>query len=269
LYGGCRAAYYAPLNEDYGYVTVEAFLSGKPVVTTTDAGGVLEFVTAGETGLVAAPEPEAIAEAIDSVWSAPVVRLREMGEAGGGGEARGRPRPVPPRQLSGARLRVPRGARAAWSRRPPRLEPAPPGPARDGRARRRVLVPPRDAEGLRGDGDLRRTAGGARAGGHAPARPLPPQRARPGRQPGRGGAERADGAARAPPPARTARPPPAAPSLPSPRSAAEPRGQPARSRASPRRLHRHRARSVHGGQAPGRGRAGGGPAPRGPSASPA
>ena len=82
LYGSCRAAYYAPLNEDYGYVTVEAFLSGKPVVTTTDAGGVLEFVTAGETGLVDAPEPEAIAEAIDSVWSAPVARLREMGEAG-------------------------------------------------------------------------------------------------------------------------------------------------------------------------------------------
>ena len=31
LYAGCRAAYYAPLNEDYGYVTVEAYLSRKPV----------------------------------------------------------------------------------------------------------------------------------------------------------------------------------------------------------------------------------------------
>ena len=37
LYARCRAAYYAPLNEDYGYVTVEAFLSRKPVLTTTDA----------------------------------------------------------------------------------------------------------------------------------------------------------------------------------------------------------------------------------------
>ena len=46
LYAGARAAYYAPLNEDYGYVTVESFLSRKPVVTTSDAGGVLEFVTA-------------------------------------------------------------------------------------------------------------------------------------------------------------------------------------------------------------------------------
>jgi glycosyltransferase involved in cell wall biosynthesis len=81
-YAGCRAAYYAPLNEDYGYVTVEAFLSRKPVVTTTDAGGPLEFVTAGETGLVAEPTPEAIAEAIDALWAMPESRLKEMGEAG-------------------------------------------------------------------------------------------------------------------------------------------------------------------------------------------
>ena len=82
LYAGCRAAYYAPLNEDYGYVTVEAFLSRKPVLTTTDAGGPLEFVSPGETGLVAEPAPEAIAAAIDELWSLPEARLREMGEAG-------------------------------------------------------------------------------------------------------------------------------------------------------------------------------------------
>ena len=82
LYARCRAAYYAPLNEDYGYVTVEAFLSSKPVVTTTDAGGPLEFVTADETGVVAEPEPEAIADAIDRLWALPEARLREMGEAG-------------------------------------------------------------------------------------------------------------------------------------------------------------------------------------------
>ena len=82
LYARCRAALYAPLNEDYGYVTVEAFLSRKPVVTTTDAGGVLEFVQDGETGLVAAPLPEALADAIDRLWALPEARLREMGEAG-------------------------------------------------------------------------------------------------------------------------------------------------------------------------------------------
>lgn len=82
LYAGCRAAYYAPHNEDYGYVTVEAFLSGKPVVTTSDAGGPLEFVTHGESGLVAAPTPEAIAAAVDELWERPHARLAEMGEAG-------------------------------------------------------------------------------------------------------------------------------------------------------------------------------------------
>jgi glycosyltransferase involved in cell wall biosynthesis len=82
LYAGCRAAYYAPLNEDYGYVTVEAYLSRKPVVTTTDAGGPLEFVTDGESGLVAEPTAESIAASIDRLWAMPQARLREMGEAG-------------------------------------------------------------------------------------------------------------------------------------------------------------------------------------------
>ncbi|MCM2254393.1 MAG: glycosyltransferase family 4 protein [Vicinamibacteria bacterium] len=82
LYAGCRAAWYAPLNEDYGYVTVEAFLSGKPVLTTTDAGGPLEFVTDGETGLVALPDAGALADAIDRLWQWPESRLRAAGEAG-------------------------------------------------------------------------------------------------------------------------------------------------------------------------------------------
>ncbi len=82
LYAECRAAYYAPLNEDYGYVTVEAFLSRKPVVTTTDVGGPLEFVTHGETGLVAAPEAGAVADAIDALWSEPQRQLEAWGEAG-------------------------------------------------------------------------------------------------------------------------------------------------------------------------------------------
>jgi glycosyltransferase involved in cell wall biosynthesis len=82
LYARCRAALYVPLNEDYGYVTVEAMLSGKPVVTTSDAGGPLEFVAAEETGVVAEPAPEALAAAIDALWALPPARLREMGAAG-------------------------------------------------------------------------------------------------------------------------------------------------------------------------------------------
>ena len=82
LYARCRATLYAPVNEDYGYVTVESFLSHKPVVTTRDAGGVLEFVEDGANGAVAAADPDALGEAIDRLWALPETRLREMGAEG-------------------------------------------------------------------------------------------------------------------------------------------------------------------------------------------
>jgi len=82
LYAHCRASLYAPLNEDYGYVTVESFLSRKPVITSTDSGGPLEFVEDGVNGVVTAPEPEALAGAIDRLFSLPETRLRDMGEEG-------------------------------------------------------------------------------------------------------------------------------------------------------------------------------------------
>jgi glycosyltransferase involved in cell wall biosynthesis len=64
LYARCRAVYYAPLNEDYGLVPYEAFLSDKPVITTTDAGGPLDIVHDGETGRVVAPRVEELARAL-------------------------------------------------------------------------------------------------------------------------------------------------------------------------------------------------------------
>lgn len=63
LYARCLAVFYAPVDEDFGMVPYEAFLSGKPVVTTSDAGGPLEVVRDRETGLVVAPEAAAIAHA--------------------------------------------------------------------------------------------------------------------------------------------------------------------------------------------------------------
>jgi len=63
LYAGCRAVYYAPIDEDFGMVPYEAFLSEKPVVTTTDAGGPLEVVSDRQTGRVVAPDAAALAEA--------------------------------------------------------------------------------------------------------------------------------------------------------------------------------------------------------------
>jgi glycosyltransferase involved in cell wall biosynthesis len=56
--------YYAPVNEDYGLVPYEAFLSDKPVITTTDAGGPLDIVHDGRTGRVVAPTREELARAL-------------------------------------------------------------------------------------------------------------------------------------------------------------------------------------------------------------
>src|SRR5207245_603615 len=63
LYARCLAVYYAPVDEDFGMVPYEAFLSEKPVVTTTDAGGPLEVVADRRTGLVCEPRAAALAEA--------------------------------------------------------------------------------------------------------------------------------------------------------------------------------------------------------------
>jgi glycosyltransferase involved in cell wall biosynthesis len=65
----CLAVAYLPLDEDsYGYPSLEASHSLKPVLTTTDSGGVLELVQDGFNGLVVEPVLEAIAEAMDRLY---------------------------------------------------------------------------------------------------------------------------------------------------------------------------------------------------------
>jgi glycosyltransferase involved in cell wall biosynthesis len=81
LYAGATAVCFTPLDEDYGYVTLEAMLSSKPVVTCTDSGGPLEFVVPGETGEVVAPEPAEVARAIDALLADPA-RAARLGRAG-------------------------------------------------------------------------------------------------------------------------------------------------------------------------------------------
>ena len=57
------------MNEDYGFVTVEAFASRKAVVTCTDSGGPAELVQDGVHGYVCEPAPGPLA-----------ARLRELTE---------------------------------------------------------------------------------------------------------------------------------------------------------------------------------------------
>ena len=81
LLAGARALLFTPFEEDYGYVTLEAFLARKPVVTTTDSGGPLEFVEDGVNGLVAAPTPGALANAVARLASDAAAAAR-LGDAG-------------------------------------------------------------------------------------------------------------------------------------------------------------------------------------------
>lgn len=95
-YANALAVLFPPWDEDYGYVTLEAMLSAKAVITCSDSGGPLEFVRSsetgsGETGLVADPTPESLASAMDALWEDRAAegksaegksKAQRMGEAG-------------------------------------------------------------------------------------------------------------------------------------------------------------------------------------------
>ena len=79
VFSECLATVYLPLDEDsYGYPSLEASHASKPILTTTDSGGVLELVTHGYNGLVVSPEPKALAEAMDQLYE-DRVNTRRMG----------------------------------------------------------------------------------------------------------------------------------------------------------------------------------------------
>jgi glycosyltransferase involved in cell wall biosynthesis len=81
LYSDCLAVFYAPFDEDFGFVPYEAFLSAKPVVTTLDAGGPLEVVVDRENGVVCEPLPAAVAAACSWLAANPD-RARACGLSG-------------------------------------------------------------------------------------------------------------------------------------------------------------------------------------------
>jgi glycosyltransferase involved in cell wall biosynthesis len=82
LYAECFAVYYAPFDEDYGYVTLEAFFTQKPVVSAVDSGGTLEFVVDGKNGFIIEPDNEQrLAERITLLFN-DRERCRMLGRAG-------------------------------------------------------------------------------------------------------------------------------------------------------------------------------------------
>lgn len=80
-YKNCLAVPFTPIEEDYGYVTIEAFLSGKPVITTRDAGEAARIVACSGGGLIADADASKFAEALLHIWRNPkeAVRLGGLG----------------------------------------------------------------------------------------------------------------------------------------------------------------------------------------------
>jgi glycosyltransferase involved in cell wall biosynthesis len=81
LYAGALAVAYVPFDEDFGYVTLEAFLARKPVITASDSGGTLEFVVDGVNGAIVEPKPEPLAAAINQ-YAANRAKAAGHGDAG-------------------------------------------------------------------------------------------------------------------------------------------------------------------------------------------
>jgi len=80
LYSKSLAVVYVPHDEDMGLVTLEAFHSEKPVLTTTDSGGPLEFVKDGINGFIVEPDPEKIALRLDEFYNN-LENTKQMGKA--------------------------------------------------------------------------------------------------------------------------------------------------------------------------------------------
>lgn len=72
----CRAVVFPPFDEDYGFVTMEAFTSGKAVITCRDSGGPAELVRHGENGLVTDPTAEALARGMQALMDDRALAVR-------------------------------------------------------------------------------------------------------------------------------------------------------------------------------------------------
>ncbi len=81
LYSNAFAVYFAPVDEDYGYITLEALLSKKPVITCNDSGGVLEFVENKKSAFIVDLNEVEMGDKINFLYNNKV-KCKEMGEYG-------------------------------------------------------------------------------------------------------------------------------------------------------------------------------------------
>ena len=78
-YKNSLAVFFAPYDEDYGYVTLEAMLAKKATITCYDSGGTNEFVVHEQTGFIESPSPELLAARLDELYL-DKNRAKSMGE---------------------------------------------------------------------------------------------------------------------------------------------------------------------------------------------
>jgi glycosyltransferase involved in cell wall biosynthesis len=81
LYSRSIVVPYTPKSEDFGYITLEAFKSKKPVITCYDSGEPTYIVKDGISGFVVEPDPKKIAEKINYLFANPD-EAKRMGEEG-------------------------------------------------------------------------------------------------------------------------------------------------------------------------------------------
>jgi glycosyltransferase involved in cell wall biosynthesis len=85
LYAKAFAVYYAPYDEDYGFSSLEAFASRKPVISAFDSGGVLEFVKGDgeeQNSIIVPPTIEQLASGINSLFHKPTEFTTQLGVNG-------------------------------------------------------------------------------------------------------------------------------------------------------------------------------------------
>ena len=81
LYSNCLAVPFVPIHEDYGYITLEAFASHKPVITCIDSGEPTHFVKNRQNGLICPPDPENLRQSLEWIFNNRAETL-EMGKRG-------------------------------------------------------------------------------------------------------------------------------------------------------------------------------------------
>ena len=82
LLANSRAVFYSPVDEDYGYATVEAFSAVKPVITTADSGEVAKLVEKTGSGWVAREGQLEMKEIVHKVCSMSASEMKKVAMEG-------------------------------------------------------------------------------------------------------------------------------------------------------------------------------------------